>query len=283
MSVYGTLPDITRLSERVIRIMGGNPGKFTLQGSNTYLVGTGTKRILIDTGEGRPHWIEQLKKVLSEERAEVSAALITHWHHDHVGGIANLREISPNTIVYKNDPWDSQQPIEDGQIFSVEGATLKAYHTPGHTQDHMCFFLEQEFALFTGDSVLGHGTSVFEDLAMYLNSLRRTYAIADLKGKGYPGHGEVLDEAKAAINGYILHRQARETQVIAVLKEGHPLGYDDSITAMEIVHKIYKEVPRDLYPAAEKGVLQILGKLETENRVAREGQRWVLRERSNIV
>ncbi|RPB29457.1 metallo-beta-lactamase superfamily protein [Terfezia boudieri ATCC MYA-4762] len=282
MSVFGTLPDTKRLSKRVIRIMGGNPGKFTLQGSNTYLIGTGDKRILIDTGAGHEHWIKTLEKVLADEKAEVSTALVTHWHYDHVGGIADLKKISPGTVVYKNRPSGGQEDITDRQVFSVEGASLTAYYTPGHTVDHMCFFLSEESALFTGDNVLGHGTSVFEDLATYLSSLEKMKEIPALSGRGYPGHGEVLDDAKDAVDGYIAHRMARERQVLMVMKEGHPLGGDEVMTAMEMVRLIYKEIPRELWSTAEMGVVQILEKLEGEKKVLREGEGWVLWERAGL-
>lgn len=69
------LPPIKRLSDRVIRILGGNPSKFALQGTNTYLIGTGPKRILIDTGEGKPIWPQSLQSVLRDEKAEVERVL----------------------------------------------------------------------------------------------------------------------------------------------------------------------------------------------------------------
>jgi len=277
MSIFGTLPDVTKLSGRVLRVMGGNPGKLTLQGSNTYLVGTGEGRLLIDTGVGNPRWLNTLKKVLQDEKAQVTTALITHWHADHVGGIDDLHSLCPNARIYKNNPGHGQENITDGQEFTVEGATLTAHHTPGHTFDHMCFFFLEEAALFTGDNVLGHGTSVFENLATYMSSLRKMEKIPGLTGRGYPGHGEVLGDAKSAVNDYIAHRIARERHVLTVLKEGHPLGGDGAMTAMEIVELVYKEVSRDLWPAAESGVVQILCKLEEDGRVVREGDSWVLR------
>ncbi len=82
----------------------GNPGKFTLQGTNTYLLGTGPSRILIDTGEGRPSWIAALKKTLEAEKATVTSALITHWHGDHTGGISHLLEISPTRQGIRKQP-----------------------------------------------------------------------------------------------------------------------------------------------------------------------------------
>lgn len=121
-------------------------------GTNTYLVGRGKQRILIDTAQGEPAWASRLKTLLTEENATVHKALITHWHHDHVNGIPDLLKICPQATIYKHHPEDGQTDIQDGEVFSVEGATLKAFHTPGHTEDHMAFVFEEEDSMFTGDS-----------------------------------------------------------------------------------------------------------------------------------
>lgn len=125
-----------------------------ISGTNTYLVGRGAQRLLIDTGEGRPSWSAVLRELLAAEKATVKHALLTHWHRDHVGGVADLLKMCPEAQVYKHDGREGQLTIEDGQIFQVQGATLRAIHTPGHTTDHVSFLLEDENALFTGDSKL---------------------------------------------------------------------------------------------------------------------------------
>lgn len=121
-------------------------------GTNTYLIGRGHQRILLDTGEGKPTWATNLQSVLSEEKATVHQALLTHWHGDHVSGVRDLLRICPQAQVFKHDPDEGQADIQDGQIFQVDGATLTAFHTPGHTVDHMAFVFQEEDALFTGDS-----------------------------------------------------------------------------------------------------------------------------------
>lgn len=281
------LPAVERLSPAVIRILGGNPGKFTLQGTNTYLVGTGRRRILIDTGEGRPAWLQSLKATLEQESATVETALISHWHHDHVSGIADLLSVSPSTSVHKSDPEQGQRSIADGQKFSVDGATLTAAHTPGHTTDHMVFVLAEEDAMFTADNVLGHGTAVFENVATYLSSLDRMRGM--FRGRAYPGHGPVLDDGPAKIAEYIGHRRQREEQVLRTLRSPNPApsvktgSGSGAWTAMEVVQVIYSEVPKDLHMAACGGVMQILEKLEGEDKVAREGHDgWRLKDRSTL-
>ncbi|KAK1638105.1 metallo-beta-lactamase superfamily protein [Colletotrichum phormii] len=279
-----SLPEVERLSPACIRILGGNPGKFTLQGTNTYLVGTGSRRILIDTGEGKLSWITAVKKTLEEEKATVEKLLITHRHHDHTGGIQQLLELSPSSEVFKNQPEEGQSDISDGQKFSVDGASLTAVFTPGHTVDHMAFVLEEEDAMFTADNVLGQGTAVFEDLTVYLNSLERMQRL--FKGRAYPGHGPVIDNGPSKIQEYINHRKAREEQVIRTLKtarqgsdiEGDPYAW----TLMEIVKVIYADVPEELHIPASGGIIQILEKLEKENKVVQSGERWKLKDRSAL-
>ncbi|KAK1709080.1 metallo-beta-lactamase superfamily protein [Colletotrichum lupini] len=279
-----SLPEVERLSPACIRILGGNPGKFTLQGTNTYLVGTGSRRILIDTGEGKPSWIAAVKSTLEQEKATVEKVLITHWHHDHTGGIQQLLELSPSSEVFKNQPEEGQSDISEGQKFVVDGVSLTAVFTPGHTVDHMAFVLEEEDAMFTADNVLGQGTAVFEDLTIYLNSLERMQSL--FKGRAYPGHGPVIDNGPSKIQDYINHRKAREEQVIRTLRtarqgsniEGDPYAW----TVMELVKVIYADVPEELHIPASGGVIQILGKLEKENKVVQSDERWKLKDRSAL-
>jgi len=306
------LPEVERLSSRVIRILAGNPGKFTLQGTNTYLIGTGSRRLLIDTGEGKDSWIKALSQTLKEENATVSDTLLTHWHGDHVGGIKQLKSMLPEVKFHKhrhdfedNLKEDMSHEIEDGQTFKVEGAMLKAIHCPGHTEDHMALILQEENAMFTGDNVLGHGTAVFQDLGVYLASLdkmrRRWLEAANEKegGKAYPGHGAVVEDGKGKILEYIAHRKQREEEVLTLLKSGrseHSFGAsgrsaldgtsggrDDEWTSMELVKIIYKDVPESLHIPAEMGVIQVLSKLQEEGKIEEmDNERWRLKGREKL-
>lgn len=81
--------------------------------------------------------------------------------------------------------------LTDGQEIKVQGATVKIYHTPGHTTDHVVLTLIEENILFSGDCILGEGTAVFEDLYTYMKSLNR---ILELKPNViYPGHGNIIE------------------------------------------------------------------------------------------
>ena len=109
----------------------------------------------------------------------------------------------------------------------------RAIHTPGHTTDHLCYWLEEEHALFSGDTVLGQGTTEFEDLYDYLNSLK---LILDLSPKViYPGHGPVVENPRETLEHYISHRQQRNEQILAALRQSTG-GLDPS----EITRNVYK-------------------------------------------
>lgn len=291
-----SLPEVERLSPAVIRILGGNPSKFTLQGTNTYLVGRGSRRLLVDTGEGRPSWAAALRRTLADEGATVSAALLTHWHPDHVGGVRDLKQVvaelaaaggeAHEVEVYKHQRKvdagadDQQLDIRSGQQFAVEGATLTAHHTPGHATDHMVFSLAEEDALFTGDNVLGQGTAVFEDLGEYLRSLEKMETL--FGGRGYPGHGPVITDGPARIREYVAHRKAREEQVTSTLAATNETTGTADWEPLELVRVIYRDVPENLHLPAQGGVVQVLRKLEQEGRAYEEGGRWALRDKSAL-
>ncbi|KAF3763008.1 Metallo-hydrolase/oxidoreductase, partial [Cryphonectria parasitica EP155] len=157
LSVLPEIADVEQISPRVLRVLGQNAGKFTLQGTNTYIVGTGDQRLLIDTGQGIPEWARLISSTLASSGITLSAVLLTHWHGDHTGGVPDLLRMYPHLsdAIYKHTPSRSQRPITDGQVFQVQGATVRAVHAPGHSHDHMCFVLDEENAMFTGDNVLG--------------------------------------------------------------------------------------------------------------------------------
>lgn len=238
---------------------------------------------MVDTGEGKPSWSRALSSVLSSEAVTISHAIITHWHPDHVGGVKDLLRQCPRIEIHKNQPAAGQLDITDGQLFQAEGVTLRAFHCPGHTVDHMALVLEEEDAMFTGDNVLGHGTAVFEDLSSYLDSLQRMKQ--QFHGRAYPGHGAVIPDGRAKIEEYIRHRQQREEEILTALRDAeHGDGSSDNkkagLSARDLVEIVYKDVPESLHDAAEKGVLQVLHKLLGEKKVECDAEgRWRVTDR----
>ncbi len=267
------LPDVDVWSERVVVALGQNPGVFTGPGTNTYLVGRGRERILLDTGDGRAAYLPVLEQALERAGCRIQEILLTHGHPDHIGGAASVVARFGPLQVSKR-PWVGNDegyrvaltPIDDGSVVETEGATLRAVHTPGHAEDHLCFVLEEEQALFSGDNVLGVGTTVIPgrggDLAAYLRSLERL--LAEAPGAIYPAHGPRIPDGVAKIREYIAHRLEREAQVLAALRDGL-----ERVGAM--VKRIYAAYPEALHAAAAQSVLAHLSKLEAEGRVRRSG------------
>jgi len=145
-----------------------------------------------------------------------------------------------------------------------EPLTQRRGLTPGHAQDHLCFYLEEEAALFTGDLILGIGTTVIPleggDMGLYLQSLEKLLSL-ELK-RIYPGHGPAIDDPYDKIREYLDHRLEREAQIVEAIKAG-------ARTVEQMVERIYVDTPRVLYPAAGQSVLSHLLKLEAEGRAGR--------------
>ncbi|KAJ5200815.1 hypothetical protein N7491_008380 [Penicillium cf. griseofulvum] len=277
------LLEIEQISPRVIRILGCNPGKFTLQGTNTYIIGTGTNRLLIDTGQGIPEWTDLISDTLSKENISLSHVLLTHWHGDHTGGVPDLIRMYPelNQSIFKHTPSKAQQPIKDGQIFKVEGARVRAVHAPGHSHDHMCFVLEEEEAMFTGDNILGHGTAAVEHLSTWIRTLRTMQSHNCVKG--YPAHGVVIADLKGKIAGELAGKLRREQRALEALQQARTVdsgGGKGKVTVKELVTAVHGDhldaTVRQM--ALEPFMDEILRKLAEDNVVGfqvRSGvKRW---------
>ncbi len=285
-----TLPDIDLLSSRVAVALGQNPGMFTGPGTNTYLVGTGSKRFLLDTGSGHDEYMPVLEEALARVGCtEIEGIVLTHAHPDHIGGVRQVRAHFGAMPVYKL-PWPSQgdlqapgrenetgpkrnpdrladgplEILQDGDVIETEGARLRAIFTPGHAPDHLCFLLEEEHNLFSGDNVLGIGTTVIPaesgSLADYMDSLERL--LAENPREIYPAHGPLIKNAGDKIKQYLSHRRDREKQVLEALAAGDR-------DAMTMVKRIYVGYPESLHPAAAQSVTSHLKKLQRDGRVVR--------------
>ncbi|KAG5873923.1 hypothetical protein JTB14_030348 [Gonioctena quinquepunctata] len=280
------IPAVSAISSRIIRILGCNPGNMTLQGTNTYIVGTGKRRILIDTGDADvPQYINHLKSVLTYEGIDLAHIFITHWHHDHIGGLNNvledIKEKTKHCQIWKypggknmddNSKCALLESLKDGQEFCVEGATLRVLHTPGHTDDHVVFHLLEDNVVFSGDCILGEGTAVFEDLYDYMNSLNE---ISNLQPSLImPGHGNIIQNPEEKIKFYINHRMQREQQIVDVLNNNRL----QTFTEEDLVRMIYTDLPEKLVKAAENNVNHHLVKLLKEKRVIRVNDKWQTNE-----
>ena len=268
-------------TDLVGRVLGLNPGLFTGPGTNTYLVGR-ARPILIDTGAGIGGYVPLLDEYLKRrgwQRPE--QIILTHRHRDHMGGLGDLGRRFGELPVAKMIFKDSELPasmtdLRDGQTVEGDGVTLIPVHTPGHASDHLCFYLKEERALFSGDLILSGSTSVIPDddgdLGQYMDSLRRVQAL-DIR-RIYPAHGPVIDDAPGKIQEYLDHRLLRERQILEALGGGPR-------TIPEMVKVIYADVSPALHAAAGMSVHSHLRKLKQEGRVREQvaaggPSRWTL-------
>ncbi|MGH7278151.1 MAG: MBL fold metallo-hydrolase [Candidatus Rokuibacteriota bacterium] len=268
-----TFPETATPSDLVGRVLGLNPGMMTGPGTNTYLVGR-RDPILVDTGAGVPGYIPLLERYLTQRGwRRPSRILLTHRHRDHIGGVGDVRSRFGDIPVAKMIHRDPALPpgiadLRDGEVVHGDGATLLPVYTPGHASDHLCYYLAEEKALFTGDVILGGSTTVIPtddgDLADYMRSLRR---LLDLDVRRiYPAHGPVIEDGPGRIREYIDHRLLRERQILEALGEGVE-------TIPALVARIYVDGAPALHPVAAMSVESHLRKLAKEGwvRERREG------------
>jgi glyoxylase-like metal-dependent hydrolase (beta-lactamase superfamily II) len=193
--------------------------------------------------------------------------LATHTHPDHSPGVAGLRERTPEAIVLgyeSRDGLDVDAEIGEGFVVEATEFRLRAVHTPGHASNHLCFLLERERLLFSGDHIMEGSTVVISppdgDMAAYLDSLERLRGLR-LKAIA-PGHGHLIDDPAAKIDEYVTHRLAREQAIAAALADA------GSATIDELVARVYTDVAEHLHPIARFSVHAHLLKLAAEGRAA---------------
>jgi glyoxylase-like metal-dependent hydrolase (beta-lactamase superfamily II) len=261
------------IAATVQRLVAPNASLMTGPGTNTYLLGDPPTAVL-DPGPDDPQHVDALLRAVPH----LACVLVTHTHRDHSTGARALALATGARIVGLPGPDDGRQdescvpdvrPAND-EVFRL-GDTLRAIHTPGHASNHVCFLLEETGLLFSGDHVLDGVTPVIlppdGDMSAYIDSLRRlkSYPLRAIA----PGHGRVLTDPMAAIDGVIAHRTMREAKVLAELERLRRARLE------ELLPRVYDDVRPELHPIARLSLEAHLIKLLREGRCERDGESWL--------
>lgn len=257
------------ISPLVRRITAANPSHMTGPGTNTYLVGN-DEVLVIDPG---PEDDVHTKAILKAAKGRIRWIMCTHTHPDHSPGVPALKaETGAEVMAWSNrGGLRTDRRLSDGDQLVTDEFTMTAVHTPGHAGNHLCFFLEDERMLFSGDHIMQGSTVVITppdgDMGAYLKSLAKVRAL-NLKAIA-PAHGHVITDPNAVIDWYVTHRLEREAQLHGLLIE---MG---SARIAQLVEAAYVPLDPVLIPMAKRSVHAHLRKLADEGKVEGNGARGV--------
>jgi len=267
--------EFIQLNELVSRITAPNPGMMTGPGTNAYIIGR-DDLALIDPGPESDVHHSALLKVVGNRLKWI---LCTHTHRDHSPGARALKAATGAQVLgFAPTPDDGRQDttfapdraLRDGDVIDCGAFRLRAVHTPGHASNHLCYLLEEQKLLFTGDHVMQGSTVVISppdgDMQAYLQSLERLLAL-DIAALA-PGHGHIIETPHDEARRLIAHRLKREQKVLDAFSKKNPA------TVEELVPIVYDDVPPRLHPVARRSLHAHLIKLGREGRVAETDGLW---------
>ncbi len=245
--------------------------------NNVFLVTGDRAAVFIDSGHDDPAETSALLEAWERVGSPpVAAMALTHRHGDHVGGANRLAGATTAGEVISSA---AEQPhiersgtpvtrsVGHGETLDLGGATLQFIMTPGHTMGSLCVLYSEESVLFTGDTILGTGTTSVNpeqgDMRLYMESLDKLLAL-DVRLVG-PGHGPIVDKPSEHIRWVLDRRIERERQVLELLRMG-------ATTVDEMFRAIYAELEVRRHEAARRQILSHLIKLEREGKAVRREQ-----------
>jgi glyoxylase-like metal-dependent hydrolase (beta-lactamase superfamily II) len=240
---------------RATCLLAPNPSPMTLDGTNTWLIAepASSAVVVVDPGPDDEGHLRRVHAAAVAGDRRVARILLTHGHPDHSEGAARFAALT-GAPVLAADPAHRLGPegLADGDVVTAAGCELRVVASPGHSADSVCLLLPADGALFTGDTVLGRGTTVIAgdgNLGDYLRTLEQLRDLAECSGIGLllPGHGPMLADPLGTLGYYLSHRQERLDQVRSALAAG-------ARTPAEIVAMIYTDVDKSVWPAAEWSV-----------------------------
>ena len=272
---YGVPVDLT---PRVRRITAPNSGPMTGPGTNSYLIGH--ERIaLVDPGPAIESHIDALIATVGDRLHWI---FVTHTHRDHspaakavaaATGAELIGNIIPNDG-FQDPTFVDARAVADDECLSTDEFSLRAVHTPGHVSNHVCYLVEQDRMLITGDHVMGGSTVVIippaGDMAHYIRSLKRMLDY-DLKNLA-PGHGDLIEAPHDEARRLIAHRLKRERKVSDVLAVAGPCPIST------LVPVVYDDVDQSLHGMAAKSLHAHLLKLVSDGRASVDDEVWTLHD-----
>ena len=234
-------------------ITAPNPGAFTLDGTRTYLL---DDHAVLDPGPAIDSHLDAIREALPK----LDTIFITHRHGDHAPAAIPLKHATGARIVAPRGVLEeTDHVVSDGDVIGE----LEAIATPGHTNEHVCY-LTRDGDLFTGDTILGFGTTAIFPPDGHMGDYLRS--LAKLRARNpqriFPGHGPTREDAVALIDEYIAHRLERERQVLDAVARG-------AKDVSEMRTMIYPDLDPRLHGAAEIQIQAHLIKLTEEGRFER--------------
>ena len=269
--------EVVEVSPLVRRITAPNPGMMTGPGTNAYIIGT-KDLALIDPGPDIESHRDVILKTVGKSLRWI---LCTHTHKDHSPGAAALKQATGAEVIGMPAPkYDNQDTdfapgrvFKQGDVLDCGEFKLRAVHTPGHASNHLCYLLDREKLLFTGDHIMQGSTVVINppdgDMVAYLKSLESLLAL-DL-ARIAPGHGHPIETPHAEAKRLIAHRLQREQKVVDAFAAKNPATID------ELVPIVYADVSPKLHAVARRSLHAHLLKLLHDGRVEQQGDSWKLR------
>ncbi len=261
------------ISPLITRVLADNSSFMTGPGTNTYLVGH-NEIAVIDPGPYDRHHVKAILHA-AESSGRIKWILTTHDHPDHAPAVKLLQAETDAPLLSFNSPSGNApaRQIKHHDRIETGEFSLQAIHTPGHASNHLCFLLENENTLFSGDHIMQGSTVVIippsGHMKNYLESLSslKDYTIEKIA----PGHGHIIDDPIAEIDSIIEHRLEREAKVLSALKEvGGRANIED------ILPNVYDDVPSFMHGMAAFSLEAHLIKLEKDGVVGSDGYVWFL-------
>ena len=269
--------ELVQINDLVRRITAPNPGMMTGPGTNAYILGREALAV-IDPG---PEIAAHCDALTQATGGRLRWILCTHTHVDHSPNARALKAATGAEVLgFAKVPEDGRQDtafkpdraMRDGDVLETPEFRLRALHTPGHASNHLCYFLEEQKLLFTGDHVMQGSTVVISppdgDMIVYLSMLERLLGFE--QAAFAPGHGHVIERTHDEVRRLLAHRLKREQKVVDAFAAKNPVTLD------ELVVRAYDDVVPQVHPVARRSLHAHLLKLQQEKRVTAEGESWRL-------